>query len=101
VAPRAGAGPGLTRPHVRYHPGALGLLRDDARTGVTGVVNTLSIPIFGRWQSTRLAEMIAPYRDRPPVAREVSVERALAAARAAMPGADLAFMAFPGSAPSA
>jgi uncharacterized iron-regulated membrane protein len=30
--------------------------------GVTGIVNTLSIPIFGRWQSTQLAEMTAAAR---------------------------------------
>lgn len=36
--------------------------------GVTGVINTLAIPIFSQWQATELAEMTAPYRDRPPLA---------------------------------
>lgn len=65
--------------------------------GVTGVINTLSIPIFGQWQSTELAEMTAPYRDRPPLVQTGSVERALAAAYAATPGKALSFMAFPGN----
>ncbi len=29
--------------------------------GLTGVINTLSIPIFGQWQNTQLVEMAAPY----------------------------------------
>jgi uncharacterized iron-regulated membrane protein len=65
--------------------------------GVTGIVNTLAIPIFGRWQSTELAAMTAAYRGRPARADAGSAERALAAARAAEPGMDLGFMAFPGN----
>ncbi|MGH8469618.1 MAG: PepSY-associated TM helix domain-containing protein [Gammaproteobacteria bacterium] len=65
--------------------------------GVTGVINTLAIPIFGQWQATELAEMTAPYRDRPPLAELGSVDQALAAARAAAPGMALSFMAFPGN----
>lgn len=65
--------------------------------GITGVINTLSIPIFGYWQSTQLAEMTAPYRDRPPLTEVCSVDQALAAARAAEPGKELSFMAFPGN----
>ena len=51
--------------------------------GVTGVVNTLSVPIFGHWQSTQLAEMTAPFRGRPPLDGPTSAAQALAAARAA------------------
>ena len=65
--------------------------------GVTGVINTLAIPIFGQWQATELAEMTAPYRDRPPLAELGSVDQALAAARAAAPDMALSFMAFPGN----
>jgi uncharacterized iron-regulated membrane protein len=68
-----------------------------AVVGFTGVVNTLAIPIFGHWKSTQLAEMIAPYRDLPPLAHAGSAARAVAAARAAAPDMDLGFMAFPGN----
>jgi uncharacterized iron-regulated membrane protein len=65
--------------------------------GVTGVVNTLARPILGYWQMTELASMTGVYKGRPPLAREGSPERAVAAARAAAPGSDLSFMAFPGN----
>ena len=65
--------------------------------GITGAINTLAIPIFGHWQSTELAAMTAPYRDRPPLAERGSVDQALAAAQGAEPEMDLAFLAFPGN----
>ncbi len=65
--------------------------------GLTGVVNTLAIPIFAHWQSTQLAEMTAPYRDLPPLVKAGSVRLALDAARAAEPGMELSFLAFPGN----
>jgi uncharacterized iron-regulated membrane protein len=65
--------------------------------GVTGVINTLSIPIFSQWQSTQLADMTRPYRNEPPLAKSGSAEQALAAARAAEPRMQLSFMAFPGN----
>ena len=72
---------------------------------VTGVVNTLSAPIFGQWQATHLAEMLAPYRAErtpsgaadPPAAKEMP-QRALEAALAHVPDSELGFMAFPGNA---
>ncbi len=66
--------------------------------GATGVVNTLAIPVFDRWKATQLAEMLAPYRNKPPLIEMGSVQRALDAARAAEPGTELSFMAFPGNA---
>jgi uncharacterized iron-regulated membrane protein len=65
--------------------------------GVTDVINTLAIPIFAQWQSTELGTMMADYRGAPPVAGQTSVESALAAARAAAPGTDVSFIAFPGN----
>lgn len=65
--------------------------------GATGVVNTLAIPIFGQWQATELAQMTAPYRDRPPPAAIASIDRVLAAAYTAAPGQELSFLAFPGN----
>ena len=64
--------------------------------GLTGVINTLSAPLFAQWQATELAEMVAPY------ASEEALEpgpasRAVAAAEAAAPDMRLSFMAFPGN----
>lgn len=63
----------------------------------TGVVNTLAEPIFGRWQATELAAMLAPYRDSPLLQGAVSAARALAAAQNAAPDMRLGFLAFPGN----
>ncbi|MGQ0594049.1 MAG: PepSY-associated TM helix domain-containing protein [Gammaproteobacteria bacterium] len=65
--------------------------------GFTGVVNTLAIPIFGYWQNTELADMAAPYKDRPPLADAGSAQRAVNAALAAAPDMRLSFIAFPGN----
>ena len=65
--------------------------------GATGVINTLATPIFGQWQSGELAEMIAPYRNMPPVQEVNTVQQALDAALRAAPGMSLSFIAFPGN----
>lgn len=65
--------------------------------GFTGVVNTLSIPIFNHWQSTQLADMTAPYRNQSPFTEAASVDKAVATALAAEPDMRISFMAFPGN----
>jgi len=65
--------------------------------GLTGVINTLSIPIFGYWQNTELAAMTAPYKDRPALTETGSVEQALRTAYAAAPGMELNWISFPGN----
>ncbi|WP_431064312.1 PepSY-associated TM helix domain-containing protein [Methylotuvimicrobium sp.] len=65
--------------------------------GATGVVNTLSEPIFNRWQATELADMTAPYKNLPSMAGSPAVGSAVAAAYANEPGMTLSFMAFPGN----
>ncbi|MGR9085733.1 MAG: PepSY-associated TM helix domain-containing protein [Gammaproteobacteria bacterium] len=65
--------------------------------GLTGVINTLSVPIFDRWQATELAVMTSSYRGKPPLADALPVQRAVDAARSAAPGMSLSFMAFPGN----
>jgi len=65
--------------------------------GFTGVINTVAIPIFGQWRATQLAEMTAPYRDKPPLTEVGSVQKAIDAAHLAAPGTELGFMAFPGN----
>lgn len=64
--------------------------------GVTGTINTLSIPILGYWQGTELAAMTA--RAGHSQNEEAhSVERALAAVQTALPDKELSFVAFPGN----
>ena len=71
-----------------------------AVVGVTGIVNALVTPITGRWQAHDLAEMTRAYANRAavPPARRISVDRAMATARRAVPGARPQFIAFPGGA---
>lgn len=64
--------------------------------GLTGVINTLDRPLTSLWQSTDLAEMVAPYRNAPPLAQCVALDVALENARKAAPGMRLASVAFPG-----
>jgi uncharacterized iron-regulated membrane protein len=66
--------------------------------GITGVINTLAQPLLGYWQITELADMTAPYRHQPPLAAFDSLQRATEVARAAEPGMELSFVAFPGTA---
>lgn len=66
--------------------------------GLTGVINTAATPIMQLWQSGELAEMTRAYADKPvlPPARYSSLDRAMAAARQAIPGNNPQFIAFPG-----
>jgi uncharacterized iron-regulated membrane protein len=65
--------------------------------GATGVVNTLARPVLGYWQMTELASMTASHASSRPLERAPLPERAVAAARAATPTSELAFIAFPGN----
>jgi uncharacterized iron-regulated membrane protein len=64
--------------------------------GLTGVVNTLATPIIGYWRVTELAHLTAANRGRPAPVTLVSVDKAVAAAKAAAPGMSVDFVAFPG-----
>ncbi|MEZ2416429.1 PepSY-associated TM helix domain-containing protein [Luteibacter sp. RCC_6_2] len=66
--------------------------------GVTGVVNTLADPLFAYWRTGRLAEMLAPWHDKPMLVPLVSLDTAVAAARRAVPGTSQESVAFPYSA---
>jgi len=63
---------------------------------VTGVINTVAAPIFSRWQSEQLAQLLAPYAAAPirPIG---SVQTAVNAAYRAVPNSALSFLAFPGN----
>ncbi|MFN3389277.1 MAG: PepSY-associated TM helix domain-containing protein [Allosphingosinicella sp.] len=71
-----------------------------AVVGVTGVINTLDDVLFRTWQMRDLAAMTAAYEGQPalPPERYGSLDRAMAAAQAARPGANPQFIAFPGGA---
>lgn len=64
---------------------------------ITGVVNTLSVPIFGHWQSNQLEALTAPYKGRPTTSETAAVTEVLEAARQTRPGTQLSFLAFPGN----
>jgi uncharacterized iron-regulated membrane protein len=66
--------------------------------GVTGVINCLSTPIVALWKASELDKLTAAYRDAPPPTRLQSVDAAIRTAKAAAPGMELSFVAFPGSA---
>lgn len=65
--------------------------------GVTGIVNTLALPLLSYWQRTALAEMTMAWRDKPAPVSYSSLQQAIAVAKAAAPGMDVSFVGFPGS----
>ena len=65
--------------------------------GVTGVVNTLALPLISIWQRTELTDMTAAWRGKPGLVTFASVQQAIETARRAAPGMDVAFIGFPGS----
>lgn len=66
--------------------------------GVTGVINALATPLVDRWRNEALASMTSARGDSAPLppSRYGSLDRAMASARAALPGNDPQFIAFPG-----
>src|SRR5690606_30461742 len=68
--------------------------------GGTGVINAFATPIIQLWQQSELGEMTAAYEGQAalPPSRYGSLDTALAAARAARPGNNPQFIAFPGGA---
>ncbi|WP_205480315.1 PepSY-associated TM helix domain-containing protein [Sphingomonas arenae] len=68
--------------------------------GVTGIINALATPLVDQWRNGALAEMTGREAGAAPLppARYGSLDRAMASARAALPGNDPQFIAFPGGA---
>ncbi|GLR84944.1 PepSY-associated TM helix domain-containing protein [Bradyrhizobium iriomotense] len=66
--------------------------------GLTGVVNTWAELMLDQWKATELASMVAPYAGKPPPVHLASLDDVVARAKAAAPGMDIAFIAFPGTA---
>ncbi|AQR62781.1 peptidase [Brevundimonas sp. LM2] len=67
--------------------------------GLTGVVNTLAVPILALWKADALAGLTAAAETTAPVAvsERASLDAAVARARQALPGLQLQFVAFPGT----
>lgn len=67
--------------------------------GLTGVINTLSVPAVNYWQSTHLAPWLAQHKDgKPPSAQELApLDHAVKAAQTAQPDMAISFIAFPGA----
>jgi uncharacterized iron-regulated membrane protein len=68
--------------------------------GLTGVINTLADPITRYWQVSELADMTSAYSGKAalPPERYGSLDVAIERARAARPGTNPQFIAFPGGA---
>lgn len=65
--------------------------------GLTGVVNTLAVPIIAHWKDTALADLTTAHGALAPLGERSSLDAAVQRAREALPGMTLQFVAFPGS----
>jgi uncharacterized iron-regulated membrane protein len=65
--------------------------------GVTGLINTLAQQVARHWQSTELAQMVAPWRSAPVPAHLSSPQAAVDTALAAAPGMKVKSVAMPGT----
>lgn len=63
--------------------------------GATGVVNTLSGPLFDMWQSREVPRLLAPYRNRPALSHLASVDAAVHAVQQALPQMEITSLVFP------
>ena len=66
--------------------------------GATGIINALATPLVDQWRNSALASMTNAQGGSTPVppSRYASLDRAMAAARQALPGQNPQFIAFPG-----
>lgn len=63
--------------------------------GTTGVMNALSIPLFGLWRAQEMPHLLAPYRGKPMPSHFGSVDAAVNVARQALPGRKITSVVFP------
>ena len=54
--------------------------------GVTGVINTISLPLFSAWRAQVMPELIAPHLGKPPLAKLADIDDVVATARRALDG---------------
>ncbi|MCU5782757.1 PepSY-associated TM helix family protein [Alcanivorax balearicus MACL04] len=64
---------------------------------LTGMINTLAVPIERLWQASELAAMSASHRDRPVPEHYAAADRVTGEVRAAFPDSHLLTLAFPGT----
>ena len=55
-----------------------------AAVGLTGIMNTISLPLFTAWRAQVMPELIAPHQGKPPIAKLGSIDEAVALARNAL-----------------
>ncbi|MNJ99180.1 PepSY-associated TM helix [compost metagenome] len=65
--------------------------------GATGVINTWADLLVKYWQFDQMAEMVAPYKGKPPITELGSLQKAVDAAIALEPDMKMGFIAFPGT----
>lgn len=65
--------------------------------GLTGVVNTLAVPIVDLWQSEELADLVNTHQSDVVATSLSSIDDAVASATQVAPNMTLQFVAFPGS----
>ena len=65
--------------------------------GGTGMINTWADLMLKYWQSTEMADMVAPYKNAPPIAKFGSLDASVQRAQALEPGMKVGFIAFPGT----
>jgi uncharacterized iron-regulated membrane protein len=54
--------------------------------GLTGIINTISLPLFTAWRAQVLPELIAPHLGKPPLMKFADIDEAVATARRALGG---------------
>ena len=57
-----------------------------AAVGVTGVINTISLPLFSAWRAQVMPELIAPHLGKPPLAKLADIDDVVATARRSLDG---------------
>lgn len=65
--------------------------------GATGMINTWADLLLKYWQTSQLADMVAPYKGLPVPTRLGSLQQAAKVAQLLEPGMDIAFIAWPGT----
>jgi uncharacterized iron-regulated membrane protein len=63
--------------------------------GITGVINTISLPLFTAWRAQVMPELITPHLGKPPLAKLADVDDVVAATRRTLDGNTPASIVFP------
>ncbi len=63
--------------------------------GATGLMNSLSTPLFGLWRVQTLPQLLAPYHGKPVPEQFSSLDAALSVARKALPAREISSVIFP------